>query len=121
MKKTFTINISGTIFHIEEDAYEVLQKYLTNLRNHFGSGEEGNEIIADIEARIAEIFLEKSSTENSVVTVEMVNEVIEIMGTPEDITGDCLPGLNTPAPWRPSVSGSRGGRLGGCLAVSTIC
>ena len=33
MKKTFTINISGTVFHIEEDAYEVLQKYLVNLKN----------------------------------------------------------------------------------------
>jgi hypothetical protein len=40
MKKTFTINISGTVFHIEEDAYEVLQKYLVNLKNHFGTSEE---------------------------------------------------------------------------------
>jgi len=84
MKKTFTINISGTIFHIEEDAYEILQKYLVNLKNHFGSGEEGKEIIADIEARIAEIFSEKSSDERMVVTIEMVNEIVEIMGTPED-------------------------------------
>ena len=36
MKKTFTINISGTIFHIEEDAYEVLQKYMVALKNYFG-------------------------------------------------------------------------------------
>ena len=84
MKKTFTINISGTVFHIEEDAYEVLQKYLVNLKNHFGSGEEGNEIISDIEARIAEIFSEKSTDEKMVVTINMVNEIIEIMGTPED-------------------------------------
>ena len=83
MKKTFTINISGTIFHIEEDAYEVLQKYLVNLKNHFGAGEEGKEIIADIEARIAEIFTDKSD-EKKVVTLEMVNEVIAMMGTPED-------------------------------------
>ncbi len=84
MKKTFTINISGTIFHIEEDAYEVLQKYLINLKKHFGSGEEGKEIISDIEARIAEIFSEKSTEEKSVVTIDMVNEIVEIMGTPED-------------------------------------
>lgn len=84
MKKTFTINISGTVFHIEEDAYEVLQKYLVNLKNHFGNTEEGKEIISDIEARIAEIFSERASDEKKVVTVEMVNEVIEIMGTPED-------------------------------------
>ncbi len=84
MKKTFTINISGTVFHIEEDAYEVLQKYLINLKNHFGTDEEGKEIIADIEARIAEIFSTKATEEKKVITVERVNEVIETMGTPED-------------------------------------
>ena len=84
MKKTFTINISGTVFHIEEDAYEVLQKYLVNLKNHFGASEEGKEILADIEARIAEIFIEKSTNVQKVVTIEMVNGAIEIMGTPED-------------------------------------
>lgn len=84
MKKTFTINISGTVFHIEEDAYEVLQKYLINLKNHFGNDEEGKEILADIEARIAEIFNEKSPDEKKVVTIELVNQVVEIMGTPED-------------------------------------
>ena len=59
MKKTFTINISGSVFHIEEDAYEMLQKYLISLNNHFGGSDEGKEIIADIEARIAEIFIQK--------------------------------------------------------------
>lgn len=84
MKKTFTINISGAVFHIEEDAYEVLQKYLINLKNHFGSGEEGKEILSDIEARIAEIFSVKNNEDKKVITVDRVNEVIKIMGTPED-------------------------------------
>lgn len=84
MKKTFTINISGTIFHIEEDAYEVLQRYLINLKNHFGANDEGKEIIADIEARIAEIFSAKSNDDKEVITVVWVEEVIGIMGTPED-------------------------------------
>ncbi|MFW5822522.1 MAG: PspC domain-containing protein, partial [Tangfeifania sp.] len=84
MKKTFTINISGTVFHIEEDAYEVLQKYLVNLKKHFGTDEEGKEILADIEARIAEIFTENSLDEKKVITIDRVNQVIETMGTPED-------------------------------------
>jgi phage shock protein PspC (stress-responsive transcriptional regulator) len=84
MKKTFTINISGTVFHIEEDAYEVLQKYLVNLKNHFGNEEEGKEILADIEARIAEIFTGKSLEENKVITLGWVEQVIAVMGTPED-------------------------------------
>jgi len=84
MKKTFTINISGTVFHIEEDAYEVLQKYLVKLKNHFGNEEDGKEILADIEARIAEILVEKTSNDDTVITSSMVNEVMEMMGTPED-------------------------------------
>jgi phage shock protein PspC (stress-responsive transcriptional regulator) len=88
MKKTFTINISGTVFHIEEDAYEVLQKYLVNLKNHFGTSEEGKEILADIESRIAEIFIEKSESKQAVVTIEMVKEAIAIMGSPEDFNDE---------------------------------
>jgi len=86
MKKTFTINISGSVFHIEEDAYEVLQKYLINLKNHFGNGDEGKEILADIEARIAEICTVKSADWKNLITLDLVNEVIETMGTPESIS-----------------------------------
>ncbi|MDD4109189.1 MAG: PspC domain-containing protein [Prolixibacteraceae bacterium] len=88
MKKTFTINIRGTIFHIEEDAYEALQDYLMNLKNHFGSDEDGEEILADIEARIAEIFLEKTSDNVNVITLDFVQQIILIMGTPEDFIDD---------------------------------
>ena len=83
MKRTFTINISGTVFYIEEDAYEVLQKYMVTLKNHFGSSEEGKEIESDIEARIAEIFTEKSAGGKNAVTLEWVNAVMTTMGTPE--------------------------------------
>lgn len=83
MKKTFTINLSGRVFHIEEDAYNVLQKYLVNLQNYFGKEEEGKEITSDIEARIAEIFSQKTEDGKNAVTLECVNEVIETMGTPE--------------------------------------
>jgi phage shock protein PspC (stress-responsive transcriptional regulator) len=84
MKKTFTINISGNIFHIEDDAYERLQGYLAKLKNHFGNEAEGREIVSDIESRIGELFLEKSKGENKVILLEWVDEVISIMGTPED-------------------------------------
>lgn len=84
MKRTYTINISGTIFHIEEDAYEVLRKYLINLKKHFGEDGEGREILSDIEARIAEIFTEKMSDSQNVIIIGWVEEVIKTMGTPED-------------------------------------
>ena len=83
MKRTFTINISGTVFHIEEDAYEELQKYMVALRNHFGNSEEGKEIVSDIEARIAEIFTEKTVGGKHAVTMDGVKEVMKSMGTPE--------------------------------------
>lgn len=84
MKKTFTINISGTLFHIEEDAYEKLQGYFLKLKNHFGNEAEGKEIITDIEGRVAELFIEKTKGDNKIITLEMIEEVISVMGTPED-------------------------------------
>lgn len=84
MKKTFTINISGSVFHIDEDAYEKLQKYLYMLNRHFGVAMEGQEILQDIEARIAELFLEKTGNKVEVITDAMVDEVIVRMGKPED-------------------------------------
>lgn len=88
MKKTFTINISGTVFHIEEDAYDVLQKYLVNLKTHFGASDEGKEILTDIESRIAEIFIEQAGKDQKVVTIDMVNSAITIMGNPEDFNDE---------------------------------
>ncbi|MBV5335018.1 MAG: PspC domain-containing protein, partial [Sulfuricurvum sp.] len=84
MKKTFTINISGSIFHIDDDAFEKLQKYLHMLNKHFGPAIEGQEILQDIEARIAELFLEKTNNKVEVITDFMVDEVIARMGKPED-------------------------------------
>lgn len=84
MKKTFTINISGSVFHIDEDAFEKLQRYLQMLNRHFGTALEGQEILQDIEARIAELLIEKTANKVEVVTNDMVDEVIARMGKPED-------------------------------------
>jgi phage shock protein PspC (stress-responsive transcriptional regulator) len=85
MKKTFTINISGSVFHIEEDAYEKLKNYLYMLTNHFGTEADGREILQDIEARIAELFTAKMTAEEKDVVLESwVDEVIARMGKPED-------------------------------------
>lgn len=84
MKKTFTINISGSVFHIDEDAFEKLQRYLQMLNRHFGTALEGQEILQDIEARIAELLIEKTNNKVEVVTSEMVNDVMVRMGQPED-------------------------------------
>ena len=76
MKKTFTINISGTVFHIEEDAFEKLQAYLQKLSSYFEQQTGGQEILQDIEARIAELLQEKMKEGNEAVTNEWVEEVM---------------------------------------------
>ncbi|WP_262326142.1 PspC domain-containing protein [Carboxylicivirga litoralis] len=83
MKKTVTINISGHMFYIDEDAYARLQTYLDKINSTFRSQESGDEIISDIENRVAEIFNERINKETGVVTLEMVDEVIATMGEPE--------------------------------------
>lgn len=55
MKRTFPVNINGKVFYIDEDAYELLQNYLDQLRATF-PGSEGDEIVSDIESRISELF-----------------------------------------------------------------
>jgi len=88
MKKTVSINLNSFIFNIDEDAYQAMQEYLTQLGNHFARQAEGNEIIKDIEARIAEIFSSKIKPGKEVINLEDVMEVISILGKVEDITGD---------------------------------
>jgi len=85
MKKAIKINLNGLIFHIDEDAYERLKKYLDAIGKHFSNKTEGEEILKDIESRIAELFLEKKTKENEVISINLVEQVIEIMGDPEEI------------------------------------
>lgn len=84
MKKTVSINIGSIIFHIEEDGYDKLKNYLDSVNRYFSTFEDSSEIIADIENRIAEIFLEKLIDGRQTVTVEDVDELIATMGTTRD-------------------------------------
>ena len=84
MKKNISINISGIIFHIEEDGYSKLKEYLESINSYFASYEDSSEIIADIESRIAEIFLTKLDEGKQVVTIEDVTALIATMGTTDD-------------------------------------
>lgn len=84
MKKNISINISGIIFHIEEDAYEQLKGYLDSISNYFSSFDGSHEIIADIESRIAEIFLGKLDEEKQIITQEDVESLISTMGSIAD-------------------------------------
>ncbi len=84
MKKAIKINISGVIFHIDEDAYEKLNAYIKSIELYFLDKEGGKEIVDDIEARIAELFQSRTDNQKQVITIGHVNEVIGIMGDPSD-------------------------------------
>lgn len=88
MKKTISANIGGIVFHIEEDAYQLLNAYLEKLRRHYSVQEGGNEILSDIEARLAELFTAVLSKGKQVITTEDAETVMKQVGTVEDITGE---------------------------------
>ena len=88
MKKTLTVNLGGTVYHIDEDAYVLLDNYLNNLKYHFRSEADADEIVKDMENRIAELFSEYISRGQQVVTIENVEEVIARMGKPEEINAE---------------------------------
>lgn len=84
MKKTLNINLNGRVFTIDEDAYLLLDSYLSNLRIYFRKEEGCAEIINDFEARIEELFSEKTQQGYQVITLEYVEEVIARVGKPTD-------------------------------------
>ncbi|OEY72049.1 PspC domain-containing protein [Salegentibacter salarius] len=88
MNKTVNINLAGIFFHIDEDAYAKLQHYLDAIKRSFTNTQGKEEIIADIEARIAELFNEKKKEDRQVIGIKEVEEVIAIMGQPEDYMVD---------------------------------
>ena len=88
MNKTVNINLANTLFHIDDSAYDKLRRYLESIKRSFAGTKGSDEIIADIEARIAELFLEKMENERQVITQKEVDAVINIMGQPEDYMVD---------------------------------
>ncbi|MBD2716329.1 PspC domain-containing protein [Microvirga sp. STR05] len=84
MKKNISINLQGIIFHIEEDGYEVLSRYLAEVKAHFSGYRGHDEIVSDIEGRIAEIFAARLSDMKQVVSLEDVQAMVAKMGRVSD-------------------------------------
>lgn len=83
MNKTTNINLAGQLFYMDDDTYNALKKYLLEIAAYFKNSAIKNELMSDIESRIAELFLEKLSHERQVIGIEEVSYVIEVMGQPE--------------------------------------
>lgn len=107
MNKTVNINLAGIFFHIDEDAYSKLQHYFDAIKRSLANVQGRDEIIADIEARIAELFSEKIKNERQVVSSREVDEVIAIMGQPEDYLVDDEIFEDEPYYTRPKTTGKQ--------------
>ena len=88
MNKTISINLGGSVFNIEEGAFQLLRVYLERIKANFTSDPSGDEIMHDIEVRIAELFNERMNDRKNVVVETDVQEVMAIMGRPEDYSMD---------------------------------
>lgn len=118
MKKTYNISLGGYLFHLEEDAGDKLQEYITTLEHYYSREEGGNEIMSDIENRIAELFQQFIETpEKSVITLNEVDKVITIMGKPDElIDEDHSSASNQEKPVRKLYRDTRKGIFGGVSA-----
>lgn len=81
MKKTFTINLNHLVYHIDEDAYEVLKQYLIEVEEQLFEDEK-KEVMADIETRISELFEERLQRGKQVINIKDVEEIISVLGKP---------------------------------------
>lgn len=87
MNKATPITIAGRVFYLEDDGFDRLRRYLESLRGFFSSQEGGDEIMTDIEARIAERFAElTAATRAEAIPVEELLALIEAIGRPEDFS-----------------------------------
>lgn len=88
MNKTVNINLASTFFHIDENAYQILERYLRKLKEGFKDTAGGEEIMQDIEARIAELFQDLKTNPDYVINTADVEKVIGIMGEPETVLSE---------------------------------
>ena len=84
MNKTVNINIGGLVFHIDEDAYQKLTRYFEAIKRSLSNASGKDEIMKDIEMRVAELLAEKQKSDKHAVNSKDVDEVIVVMGQPED-------------------------------------
>lgn len=89
MKKIFNVNLGGYPFTIDEDAYHQLNRYLDTISAHFSDSEGCEEILEDIESRVAELFNEKLKNK-SIIDNKDLEDVITVMGRPEDFGAETI-------------------------------
>lgn len=85
MKKNITINMFGQLYAIDEDAYELLERYLSSMKRYFSDKEGGEEVADDIEHRVAELLWQQKEEGTMAISIEVVKEIIGKIGNPTEI------------------------------------
>ena len=88
MKKNISINLFGTLYNIDEDAYNLLESYLKSMQRYFGRQEGGEEVADDIEHRVAELLWQRREAGMTAINIEVVKEIIDTIGKSEEIASD---------------------------------
>ncbi len=122
MKKNITINLYGTLYAIDEDACNLLEQYLENMRSYFSRREGGEEIADDIEHRVAELLSELREQGVEAVTMEQVQQIIARIGNPEQMDDEAEASEQAeateqqpPSPHAQASAAPRGGKAHRCL------
>lgn len=117
MKENIQVNLFGTIYHMDRDAYELLKKYEDNMRQYFSRREDGDEIADDIEHRVAELIEDLRQNGTVAITIEHVEDIIRRIGRPEDFAD---PGKDGDGSETDSTDSQAARPSGGCGTTSTM-
>ncbi len=88
MKKNININLFGTLYAIDEDAYEMLNSYLSSMKQYYSRRPESSEVPDDIEHRVAELLWEKREAGAAAIDIDTVRQIINTIGKPDEMSGD---------------------------------
>lgn len=88
MKRNFTVNMFGSLYPMDEDAYAMLNAYISNMRDYFSNQPDGKEIADDIEGRVAELMSELRQNGTEAISIEHIQDIIERVGNPEQFVED---------------------------------
>ena len=119
MNKTVNINLGGMFFHIDEDAYQKLTRYFDAIKRSLSNSNGQDEIIKDIEMRIGELITEKHTSDKQVINLKEVDEIIAVMGQPEDYrigdetSDNSAPDYNAPRRTKKLYRDTEKGLIGG--------
>ena len=107
MKRNITVNIFGSLYPMDEDAYAMLNAYIANMRDYFSHQADGKEIADDIEGRVAELMSELRQNGTEAISIEHIEDIINRVGKPEQFIEEEIESIRTEVPPIPTVTAKK--------------